>query len=147
MKSFWNESDRREILERLRRIDPETPPMWGKMTADKIVCHLGDQLRLAYAEIPAEKPRGALRFWPINALIIRVLPWPKGAPTPQESWTTAPKAWQEDLRTLEALVEEFGRKPREGPWPDHGLFGKMSGSLWGILSYRHFDHHLRQFGV
>ena len=147
MKSFWNEQDRSEILERLQSLRPETPPIWGENSASQIVCHLCDQLRIAYAEIPTEKARGPLRFWPINALVVSVLPWPKGAPTPHEAWTTAPKSWDEDLRTSAQLIEAFARKNRNGRWPDHPLFGRMSGSRWGVLSYRHFDHHLRQFGV
>ena len=27
------------------------------------------------------------------------------------------------------------------------LFGQLSNDEWGVLGYRHLDHHLRQFGV
>lgn len=29
----------------------------------------------------------------------------------------------------------------------HDFFGKMSNEQIGIFSYKHFDHHLRQFGI
>jgi hypothetical protein len=29
----------------------------------------------------------------------------------------------------------------------HPMFGRMSGRLWSQLTYRHFDHHLTQFGA
>ena len=29
----------------------------------------------------------------------------------------------------------------------HPFFGKMKLDEWGGLNYKHFDHHLRQFGV
>ena len=28
----------------------------------------------------------------------------------------------------------------------HPFFGSMTRPSWGILAYRHFDHHLRRFG-
>ena len=29
----------------------------------------------------------------------------------------------------------------------HAFFGPMKPDEWGILMYKHLDHHLRQFGV
>jgi hypothetical protein len=29
----------------------------------------------------------------------------------------------------------------------HPLFGALSAAEWGRFSYRHADHHLRQFGI
>jgi hypothetical protein len=29
----------------------------------------------------------------------------------------------------------------------HSFFGKLTQEQWGILIYKHLDHHLRQFGV
>jgi hypothetical protein len=30
---------------------------------------------------------------------------------------------------------------------DHPLFGALSAAEWGRFSYRHADHHLRQFSI
>jgi hypothetical protein len=29
----------------------------------------------------------------------------------------------------------------------HSFFGRMSGAEWGVMQYKHLDHHLRQFGA
>jgi hypothetical protein len=29
----------------------------------------------------------------------------------------------------------------------HPYFGKLSPEEWAILKWKHYDHHLRQFGV
>jgi Protein of unknown function (DUF1569) len=29
----------------------------------------------------------------------------------------------------------------------HTFFGKMTADDWGVLMYKHLDHHLRQFGA
>jgi hypothetical protein len=40
-----------------------------------------------------------------------------------------------------------GSVPRDFEWPEHPAFGRMSRRVWGVLGYRHLDHHFRQFGV
>ena len=52
-----------------------------------------------------------------------------------------------DASRLEALMQKFASQEIARPWPPHPLFGRMDGRAWGYLSYRHFTHHLRQFGV
>jgi hypothetical protein len=52
-----------------------------------------------------------------------------------------------DVAALEALVARFIARDPSGTWPEHPLFGPLTGLEWGVFSYRHFDHHLRQFGA
>jgi len=35
--------------------------------------------------------------------------------------------------------------PTTEEWPEHPAFGALSRRAWGVLIYRHMDHHLRQF--
>lgn len=57
-------------------------------------------------------------------LVIYVVPWPKG----------------------KAPTAAAARGP-SGSWAEHPAFGNMSGKDYGALIYRHFNHHLTQFGV
>jgi hypothetical protein len=45
------------------------------------------------------------------------------------------------------LMDRFAARGQDGPWVDHPAFGRLSPRAWGVLVYRHMDHHLRQFGV
>jgi hypothetical protein len=79
----------------------------------------------------------------VRHVVIYWLPWPPGkVQGPPEGFTTAPTRWASDLAALEERVERYG--PARS-WPDHPMFGHMSGRDWGVFCYRHFDHHLRQF--
>jgi hypothetical protein len=60
---------------------------------------------------------------------------------------TQPTDWQADLAALEALVARFGTRGPRGEWPSHPFLGPLSGRQWGVFCVRHFDHHLKQFGV
>ncbi len=46
---------------------------------------------------------------------------------------------------LAELLERWGTGTRMAA--THPFFGSMTRSSWGVLGYKHFDHHLRQFGV
>ena len=35
----------------------------------------------------------------------------------------------------------------DAEWQEHPAFGRLARRAWGVLAYRHLDHHLRQFGV
>jgi hypothetical protein len=146
MKTIFQETCRAEILRRVERLRPDTPARWGRCSAHQIICHLADQVRIGLGETPGGPAAGWLSKWPINKLLIHLLPWPKGAPTPREAWTTAPGRWEADLATLAHLLEQLGRRSGSHNWPSHPLFGKINGRDWARLTYRHFDHHLRQFG-
>ena len=49
---------------------------------------------------------------------------------------------------LDGLVKRFAEAGPAGLNPEpHPFFGKMTVEEWGVLSYQHLDHRLRQFGV
>lgn len=148
MKSFWQPASREEVLQRIRNLDGTQKPLWGKMNAGQMLSHISDQLRMALGDIPCDGVRGPFRHWPLNKLMIYVIPWPKGkAKGPREAFRTLPSNWQDDVAQFEALVRRFaGRSPADA-WPQHPLFGNLDGKAYGVLCYRHTDHHLRQFGV
>ena len=147
MKTMARERDTAELLQRLRQIRPESGRQWGKMTAHQMVCHLTESLKMALGELPVTPKNLPLRYPPLKQLIIFVAPFPKNAPTAPELVITAtPNEWARDVSTLTALMDRFAARGQAGPWTDHPAFGRLSPRAWGVLVYRHMDHHLRQFG-
>lgn len=116
------------------------------MDVHRMVCHCGDQLRVALGEIEVRWRypfflRPLLRF----VVIHLPLPAPKGrVPTVPEMLETEPGAWDEDHAALQDLVERVATTAGLGP---HPAFGRLGRREWGVLSWKHLDHHLRQFGV
>ncbi len=146
MRSLSEPDAQAEISRRVQRIEPTSQRMWGKMESGQMLSHVADQLRLALRDLPTGPPRGPFRFAPMRFLLIHVLPWPKGrAQGPREAFTTPPASWEDDRRALLDLVGRFGEASADGLAPTHPLFGRMTARDWGVLSYRHLDHHLRQF--
>jgi hypothetical protein len=148
MKSMFDPPARGEIIHRLRLLRPDSPRQWGTLDAPRMIAHLGDQMRLALGDIPPIPIAGIFRHAIFRFLAIYLLPWPKGkAKAPPESFSTPPSSWDTDLTGLIGLLERLAQRGPAGSWPDHPVFGPMTGRDWGALCYKHFDHHLRQFGV
>ena len=147
MKTMWNEQDRRVISERVATVGADAPAKWGRMNAPQMMAHLTDCLRMALGDLAVEPKRLPIRYPPLKQLIVYAMPFPKGAPTAPELISRVPASWSEEVNDLTGLVDRFGREPRTRAWPDHPAFGTMTAKSWGVLVYRHMDHHLRQFGV
>jgi hypothetical protein len=116
------------------------------MDAPQMVAHLLASVRMATGELPTAPKRTPLRHTPLKQLIIYVLPFPKGTPTAREL-QPVPGPWQREVDELRASLDRFVKRDRKGAWPVHPAFGQLSARGWGVLTYRHLDHHLRQFGV
>jgi len=152
MKTLLNSRDKQEILARLESIRPESPRLWGRMSAHQMVCHVADGFRLYMGMITVAAsgfpyPSRLLRF---GALWVPI-PWPRGFKTPteldQQIAGTAPLEFSRDVVELGKLIERFTSQPRDFQWPSHPYLGRMSEREWMRLGYLHTDHHLRQFGA
>ncbi len=148
MKTFWDPIAREEICSRIERLTPETKARWGKFNAAQMLAHLNDSMRMAIGELPVAAKRSPIRYAPLKQLIIYVLPFPKGVPTAPELLTRCDRpAFDEERAAFRGVVERLVGKSRSDQWPEHPAFGTLTYRAWGVLGYRHADHHLRQFGV
>lgn len=147
MKTLWNESSRQELKERLGRLSEDARPLWGRMNAPRMIAHIGSALRMAKGELEAAPKNLPIRYPPLKQLIVYWMPFPKGAPTAPELLSREPGDWTEGVNDVRTQIDEFATRDPRSPWPDHPAFGKMTSRAWGVLGYRHIDHHLRQFGV
>lgn len=148
MPSLFDEACRAETLARLRRLTPESERRWGTMTAPRMVAHLIDQMSHTLGDKPVAPMPGLIRNPVMKFLVLYVIPWPKGRiKGPPEAFLTQPSDWAADVAKLEDSVNRLAKRGPGGAWPDHPKFGPMSGKDWGVFCAKHFDHHLRQFGV
>lgn len=150
MKTLFDEKARQGLLARIDKLTPDCMPRWGKMNAEQMLAHLVEAMKLGTGELQARPKKTPFRRWPMQQLIIYVLPWPKDAPTAKELIRTDTDAGtlarnREELARLIGVIA--ARAHEEVEWPEHPAFGKLSRRAWGRLGWRHTDHHLRQFGL
>lgn len=147
MKSLWEEATRRQTIERIEQLKPDAKALWGTMTAPQMLAHLADSMRMASGELKPAPKKLPIRHPPLKQMIVYWLPIPRNSPTASELISRTPGSWEEEATELMHRVQEFGRRETGGNWPEHPAFGKLSPTAWGVLAYRHIDHHLRQFGT
>jgi len=147
VKSIWLDEARRELTDRIGAVTPDRRAEWGTFSAPKMVCHLADSLKMAMGDLKVAPKWLPIRFTPLKQLIIFAAPFPKGTPTAPELLVRQPREWANDVSEVQDLLARAGSARTTDAWPDHPAFGKLSKRAWGVLIYRHMDHHLRQFGA
>ena len=147
MKSIWQDETRRELSDRVGAVVWDRRAEWGKFSAPKMVCHLADSLKMAMGDLKVPSKRLPIRYPPLKQFIIYLAPFPRSAPTAPELLVRAPREWANDIADVQDLLARAGSARTTATWPEHPAFGKLSKRAWGVLIYRHMDHHLRQFGA
>ena len=147
MRSIWNDGAAREIHIRIGRLAPDRKGEWGRMSAPQMVCHLGESLKMALGDLPVASKPSPLRYAPLKQFIVYLAPFPKNVPTAPELLLRPPGDWAGDVIALLGLVDRVVARGRSAAWEKHPVFGALSPRAWGVLMYRHIDHHLRQFGA
>src|SRR5579871_4176589 len=96
----------RELVGRLKRMRPDTPRLWGKMTAPQMICHVNDAFLGVMGEKAMEIP-GGFSLWAMTKYLALYAPmqWPKGVPTRPEfdqcaGAGTPPAQFESDVRSL-----------------------------------------------
>jgi hypothetical protein len=148
MGSILNEGDRVAISRRVQSLSASSTAQWGSMDVTGMLKHLRLSALMAVGElsVPSANKR-AFQMFPLKHLILYVLPFPKGAPTARELKPDVGASFEEERSALLAMLERIGTGLREGAGPDHPLFGPLSWREWGVATYKHTDHHLKQFGA
>lgn len=148
MGSILNESDRAAICRRLQSLSALSTARWGKMSLIGMLQHLRLSAEMTVGELKVvPKNKRAFQMFPLKHLILYVLPFPKGAPTAPELLPAAAVDLEEERAAVLALLDRIGTGPQEGVGPAHPLFGPLSWREWGAATYKHVDHHLKQFGA
>ena len=148
MKTFWDAATRDDICRRVDRLTPDSKPQWGRFNPAQMLAHVNDAMLMALGDLPAAPKATPFRRWPLKQLVVYVAPWPKSAPTAPELLTRCEGAQFEDEKAaFRQVAARLALKSRTEDWPEHPAFGALTHRAWGVLEYRHADHHLRQFGV
>jgi hypothetical protein len=152
MKTVAESRVLRALTHRLDALRPETPNRWGTLSAPEMLCHLGDSAEMVLGIRP--------RVGPVRSRTRRVvkwiglwtpLRWPHGwrtnpAHDPRLAGTRPSVFTTDRQRVISAMAGIAGATPAALE-PAHGVFGRMSVRDWQRYTYKHTDHHLRQFGL
>lgn len=137
---------RTRVEARVRALTPDSRPRWGKMSVDQMLWHVNHALEATMGDVAvpptkAPLPRAVMKFLILN------VPWPKGAPTLPGMEATRQYDFEEERNRCYRLLETFAARGLNAAWPLHPMLGVLSGRDLSRLQAKHFEHHLKQFGV
>lgn len=148
MGSILNESDRTALISRMHSLTASSMARWGKMDVVGMLQHVRFATQMAVGELSvASVNKRPFQMFPLKHLLLYVLPFPKGAPTASELYPNGAATFEEERAMVVNLLEQIGAGPQEGIGPAHPLFGPLSRREWAVATYKHVDHHLKQFGA
>jgi hypothetical protein len=146
--TMWDPAVRASFLGRLQKLSPDTTARWGKFNASGMVAHLNDSYRMNIGELHVKPKNVPLKYTPIKQLVIYVLPFPKGAPTAPELIARCDGAVLADEKAaFEEMMAKLAAVKPGTTLPPHPAFGDLTYRTYGVLLFRHTDHHFKQFGV
>lgn len=149
MKTIFNYSDREELLQRLRKLEPNTTPQWGQMTVNQMLAHcnrwntwvLGKE-EFNTSQSESGKLHGRKH---LNQLVSDDRPLGKNL-TASDGFVIREDGFdfQSEKERCLQLLEAYASFSNDNFI--HDYFGPMTREEIGIVAYKHQDHHLRQFG-
>ncbi len=147
IKNLFDPSVKQEIINRIHTLNAQSLPQWGKMNVAQMLAHLQLPIAIAYG---THQPKGSFLLRLIGPLFKSALwnekPWKQGLPTDPTFITTGTsKDFENEKATLLELINQFSETAIVGE--KHPIFGKMTKENWSKATWKHVDHHLRQFGV
>lgn len=148
MKNLFNQNDTAEILNRLDNLKPTSQKLWGEMEVAQMLAHCSKALEMATGE--KNLPRvfiGRILGGFFIKQFSNEKPFNKNGPTDKTFKITDQRNFEMEKQKVKDFIQKFhtGGESKCTTYA-HPFFGKLTPTEWGIGMYKHFDHHLRQFG-
>ncbi len=151
MKNLFDAAVTYQVKTRLGKLEPHNERRWGKMTAAQMLAHCSASMQWAVGEVVPEK--GSLPARLMGRLVKPMVfrnedPIRKNSPTAKSLIVMDEREFGKERDRLSGLIDQFTVRGAAGCTSNpHTFFGQMTPEQWAILTYKHLDHHLRQFGV
>ena len=141
------------MIYRIGRLQPDTSRQWGTMSAHEMICHLSDPFRDILGirnttPVTPEEMRPQLvemvlgedHFGQNLPTFSPYLQGPGGG-------GTLPDNFETDKTTLIDLIQKFHSTDPGYEFDAHAGLGILNREQLGLYSWKHLDHHLKQFGM
>ncbi|MGZ8559077.1 MAG: hypothetical protein ACXWWC_12120 [Chitinophagaceae bacterium] len=145
---------RTKLVSYLQKLDPGTPPRWGKMSVQQMIEHFGgDAIRNASGHLKIETiitPRENLQR--MREFMMSDKPFKENTMNPLLGEEPAPLRYKTIQAAIGALQQELiyffeAFEKNQGLITRNPFFGDLNFEQSVQLLYKHALHHLRQFGV
>ncbi|MBL7742327.1 MAG: DUF1569 domain-containing protein [Chitinophagaceae bacterium] len=147
VKNLFDPAVKQEIIQRIGQLSSAAKSQWGKMDAAQMLAHLQMPMGIALGDHSIKGNflmRLILPFF--KKLLYDERPYKQGLPTDKSFIMTGEtKDFEKEKAKLLDMVNRFTEANMV--MEKHPVFGKLTKEQWSKATWKHIDHHLRQFGV
>ncbi|MCG9791039.1 DUF1569 domain-containing protein [Flavobacterium algicola] len=148
-KNLHNRTDLSEILIRIEYLSINSQHLWGTMDVAQMLSHLNTFLETS---LDINHPRRLFLGRLIGPLFKKRYTSTKefsiNRRTHKNYIVTEFRNFEQEKSKAITLLNEFcGGGTVKCTTKPHSFFGYLTPEEWAIVQWKHFDHHLRQFGV
>jgi hypothetical protein len=151
MKNLFDATVVDELKLRLGHLAPHSERLWGRMTVAQMLAHCSVSLQWAVGEVVPDRLPLPARVMGrlVKPLVFRNDdPMRKNSPTAKSLVVADERDFAEERDRLLGLIDRFAAGGAAGCTRNpHSFFGEIRPEEWAVLTYKHLDHHLRQFGA
>jgi hydroxymethylglutaryl-CoA reductase len=144
------ELDITEMIQLLDKLSPDQQPLWGKMSAQRMVEHLSDIIKTSSGKTNMPLQIEPDKIERMQAFLYSDKPMVKGI--------EVALAKKEELRheEIELAIDEFllewidfesHFENNEEKTEIHPFYGELNYEKWCKFHSKHFTHHFKQFGL
>ncbi len=150
MKTLLNIDGADVLMTRTKMLQQNTMPLWGSMNVSEMLHHCNKATEAILEGVPTFK-KSTLKQRILKLLFLHVVKkLPKNANAPDRFNVKKNQlqtgGFEIEQQEFLKLIERFAQHQQPINL-SHPVFGKLNTKEWGMFSWMHLDHHLRQFGV
>ncbi len=148
-KTLFHADDAGDIAARIDTLTASTQRQWGKMDVAQMLTHVHRALKTATGELKLKRTLIGFLFGRLaKRKLLSEKPWSHNLPTDPRFVVDDARDFRTEKIALLTTIWRFAQAGTAGISRDgHPFFGRLTPEEWGILMYRHLDHHLCQFGA
>jgi Protein of unknown function (DUF1569) len=149
MQNIFNPADAQQLLQRIDQLQDGVQGQWGKMTVSQMLLHCQQPVKVSLGDLQLKHSLiGKLFGKMAKKNFLQSQAFKKNLPTAPEFKVKNQPAFEQEKQQLKLLVKRLMTADQNAISARvHPFFGKMTAEEWGILNWKHLDHHLQQFGV
>lgn len=150
MKTLFDKMTNDIIISRMEKLKPSSKAEWGNMDAAKMLAHLDLSFQANFGEIVLKRDLLLSSiFKPLaRKILLGEKPFWKNMPTDKKLIPKEPiDFYTEQQKVIEMIRKYVTSGPEIISKNKHNILGKITPEQSAFISYKHLDHHLRQFGI
>ena len=149
MHNFFDAPHGDALCARVEALGPDAVRQWGKMSVAQMLAHCSIAVEAANGARPMKQVFIGKILTPfVRKSFVGPKPYSRNSPTGPPLVVKDERDFAtEKARLLAALRRLRDGGPEAAARHPHGFIGRMTGEEWGLVQWKHVDHHLRQFGA